>query len=154
MLHDTGEPMVAANELQIAVSMPPIWARTSIPDPSFNQEGFSMFPAGSTGFDHLTINSTSVFLPVNGTIIDRSLGLGYAVSFLCIEQGGVNGITVKVQASIDGATWDDDTGEVPVAAGTHVVVFGAGSGARYYQLAIKDTVANSHGVAVVSGYAH
>ena len=127
----------------------------------------------------LTQASTSTYTVVAGSVLDLADSETGNAVYVVQETGDTNGITFKVQASLDQVTWFDvitystlTTGlqasgcgdaAQPVSAGTAVVVNGANfSGSldpiaqawpgRYLQIVIKDTNSGSHGTAQVNGF--
>jgi len=111
--------------------------------------------------------STSSYVIVSGSTIDTAQANHLvSIHYRIRETGGTNGITVKVQGSMDGTnftdiTAQDNTGtaqsgvDVAVSASSAATLFCTGATAswRYYRVMVKDTVASSHGQATVIGFA-
>lgn len=109
------------------------------------------------------VASTSSYAAVPGSTMD--LGGTFLIAMYQIaETGGVNGITAKVQASVDGQTWFDATtaslasdGSTAssiaqaVAAGAALVLTAFYIG-RFTRLVVIDTVGGSHGTLNAIGY--
>jgi hypothetical protein len=95
---------------------------------------------------------------VPGTTLDLSqTNLGQA-AWICSETGGVNGVTVQVQVSNDGANWQLGALlaiSTAIAANATVIVPLSGGStpvpSRYVRLSLKDTVGGNHGQLTVRG---
>lgn len=115
--------------------------------------------------------TTDAYAEVSGTKIDTA-GYGQkSVMYRLAETGAVNGITYKVQGSVDDTNWDDLTTldeagteragvEIALSAGTSANAIitphydsGAKAAYRYYRVMVKSTTAGNSGSAAVSGFA-
>jgi hypothetical protein len=120
--------------------------------------------------------TTADYVPVAGSIIDLAQAPVGQATYVVQETGLVNGITFKVQGSLDQLLWYDievdtqnadgtgtdssTTVDQPVVAGSSVITNCQAVGnaivwsGRYFQVCIEDTNSGSHGTVQVNGFAH
>lgn len=114
--------------------------------------------------------STDAYVTVSGTSIDTQKG-ERSISFRLAEMVSVNGITFKIQGSVDTVNFRDlftldenavkrSSVEIAISAGsnTHAFLtnefeFGVHSAYRTYRVVVKSTIAGMPGTADVDGFA-
>ncbi len=115
--------------------------------------------------------STDAYAVITGSKIDTAAFGQRYVAYRLAEVGGTNGVTFKLQGSLDDTNWEDLTtldeagvertaADIAVTAGGSAMAFvtpdydaGVKAAFRYYQVLVKSTVAGQAGTARARGFA-
>jgi hypothetical protein len=128
-------------------------------------------PPQSSAVSPADQTTTDTYVEVTGSTLDTAAFGQVFIGYRLAEVGGTNGVTYKVQGSLDTATWTDLTtldedgveragAEIAVPAAGDALAFitpgydaGAKAAFRSYRVVVRSTTAGAAGTARVRGFA-